>query len=471
MYFLEETDLASSVTYYKEQFRIQRKQFFEVAASDALEPMDMGTFSGSVAAMTTLNDVTSCFTCMFGLNHLGLTWEYVKGTKGYTQEKFKIHAEIDMCDQHKIDDICTYFNRETTSLLSNFLATPMLLAPPFTPKMDLDDKQRALSQLNTCKIDEEPGTLHGVWPTPSNYVDQRNRVTLLQTLMELESRTAKKLIREKKTLYGRLFYAIIPNKSEVLATFYYSRANSKEGQSCAQALPALIRDELRLDPHFFCNSEFIADVLTGHWDPAKHLFQTQEEKDGCDQLAEFEDQAEAEVVEYISPEHQKALALDGESIGDATKMTMRDQEAPKLPDAPSPLPLNITTTKSSDDNTTLTDHTSDSKAEVAKELTDAHNAQLLSKEKELQELKDQLAQKDDVSKCSGRTSNSKAKAYGEEFAKQLVDTYNTNLSDRDKEIEALREQIELRDQAMAAMEERFQSMLQQVQNKSTQKEI
>ena len=475
LYFLEDTDLAS-VTYYTEQFRIQRKQFFEVAASDALEPLEMGTFSGSEAAMTTSNDVTSCFKRMFGLKHLGLTWEYAKGSKGYTQEKFKMHAEIDMCDRHKIDEIRTYFNRKTTSLLSNFLGTPMLLAPPVTPKMDLNDKHRALSQLNThAKLMKnlEHCTVYGVHPC--NYVDLGNRVTLLQKLMELESRTAKKLIRDKKTFYGRLFYAIIPNKSDASATFYYSRANSKEGRSCAQALPALIRDELRLDPHFFCNSEFIADVQAGHWDPTKRLFQTQEEKDECDQLAEFEDQAEAEVVEYVSPEHQKALALDGESIGDATKMTMGDEEAPKLSEAQSPLPLNITTTTSGDDNTTLTDRTSDSKAErfageVAKELTNAHNLQLLQKEKELQALKDQLAQKDDVSQCSGRTSNSKAKAYGDEVAKQLVDTYNVKLSDRDKEIELLRKQGELRDQAMAAMEERFQTMLTQLHTQSTQKE-
>ena len=50
------------------------------------------------------------------------------------------------------------------------------------------------------------------------------------------------------------------------------------------------------------------------------------------------------------------------------------------------------------------------------------------------------------------------------------DTYNVKLSDRDKEIEALPKQNELRDQAMAAMEERFQTMLTQLQIQSTQKE-
>jgi len=475
LYFLEETDLAT-VTYYTEQFRIQRQQYLELAPSDALEPLELGTFTGSVEAMASSPNVKACFRRMFALKHLGLTWEFAKGTKGFKREKFKMHAEIDMCDRHKKDDIRTYFNRKSTSLVSNFLGTPMLLAPTVTPGMDNNEKQRAIKQIQSHEKlmkNLEYCTVYGV--QPSNYVDNKARVTLLQKLMEIESITPKRLVRNDSTFYGRLFYAIIPNRADNSVTFYYSRANVKEGRSCAQALPALIRDELKLEPSFFCNSELIAEVKAGHWEASKRFFQTAEEKEESDQMALFEDQAEAEVVEFVSPAHQEALAMDGQSIGEETRLTKGDAAAPKLSDAQSPLPLNITTTTNGDDNTTLTDRTSDSKAErfageVAKELTNAHNAQLLQKEKELQALKDQLAQKDDVSQCSGHTSNSKAKAYGDEVAKQLVDTYNVKLSDRDKEIEALRKQNELRDQAMAEMEERFKTMITQLQIQSKQKE-
>ena len=208
LYFLEETDLATPVTYYTDQFRIQRVQYLELAPSDALEPVDLlGTFTGSVEAMTTSPNVKAYVRRMFGLQHLGLMWEFAKGLKGFKREKFKMHAEIDMCDCHKKDDIRTYFNRKSTSLLSNFLGTPMLLAPTVTPGMDNNDKQRAIQQIRSHEKlmkNLDYCTVYGV--QRSNYVDNKARVPLLQKVMEIESITPnKRLARNDSTFYGRIY--------------------------------------------------------------------------------------------------------------------------------------------------------------------------------------------------------------------------------------------------------------------------
>ena len=467
LYFLEETDLAT-VTYYTEQFRIQRQQYLELAPSDALEPLELGTFTGSVEAMASSPNVKACFRRMFALKHLGLTWEFAKGTKGFKRDKFKMHAEIDMRDRHKKDDIRTYFNRKSTSLISNFLGTPMLLAPTVTPGLDNNEKQRAIKQIQSHEKlmkNLEYCTVYGV--QSSNYVDNKARVTLLQKLMEIESITPKRLVRNDSTFYGRLFYAIIPNRTDNSVTFYYSRANVKEGRSCAQALPALIRDELKLEPSFFCNSELIAEVKSGHWEASKRFFQTAEEKEESDQMALFEDQAEAEVVEFVSPAHQKALAMDGQSIGEDTRLTKGDAAPPKIA-----IPPNIIMNTNGDDNTTLTNGTTESKAEayagkVAKQLTSTYNSKLLDKEKEIEDLRKKLEADDDASNRSDRTSDSKAAAYAGKVAKELARTYNVKLTDRDKEIQALREQNETRDKEMAAMEARFQAILSSFKTKDT----
>ena len=333
--------------------------------------------------------------------HLGLMWEFAKGLKGFKREKFKMHAEIDMCDCHKKDDIRTYFNRKSSSLLSNFLGTPMLLAPTVTPGMDNNEKQCVFRQIRSHEKlmrNLEYCTVYGV--QPSNYVDNKARVTLLQKLMEIESITPKRLVRDESTFYRWLFYAVIPNRADNSVTFYYSRANAKEGRSCAQALPALIRDELQFDPRFFCNSELVAEVRSGHWVASKRFFQTAEEKEESDQMALFEDQAEAEVVEFVLPGHQKALAIDGQSIGDETRLTKGDAAPPKFV-----IPPNITMNGHGDDNTTLTNRTTESKAEayagkVAKQLTTIYNSKLLDKEKEIEELRKQLAADDDASQRS-----------------------------------------------------------------------
>ena len=69
--------------------------------------------------------------------------------------------------------------------------------------------------------------------------------TLLQRLMETQSITKKRTIRNEETFYGRLFYVIVPNTAARSATFYFTRANMKEG-SVARALPALfIQDEFK----------------------------------------------------------------------------------------------------------------------------------------------------------------------------------------------------------------------------------
>ena len=45
----------------------------------------------------------------------------------------------------------------------------------------------------------------------------------------------------------------------------------------ARALPLFIRDYFKLDPAFFCSSDFLNETITGDWNIKTRVFQTCEE--------------------------------------------------------------------------------------------------------------------------------------------------------------------------------------------------
>ena len=143
--------------------------------------------------------------------------------------------------------------------------------------------------------------------------------------MKLESITEKKVVKGKsnKSFYGRLFYAIIPDRSNKSIEFFYTKANSNEGRSVARGLPLFIRDYYKKPPGFFCDSDFIQSTLDGDWDLEKRNFLSSDEKEERERLDEMEDAAIAEVQMFVSKDHQQAMALDSDTVLGTVKSTSR----------------------------------------------------------------------------------------------------------------------------------------------------
>ena len=55
-------------------FKKKMKQFLQLAHSDAISPIAMGSLTGSVKEMATSTDFSEVFKQLFDLNHLGLYW-------------------------------------------------------------------------------------------------------------------------------------------------------------------------------------------------------------------------------------------------------------------------------------------------------------------------------------------------------------------------------------------------------------
>jgi hypothetical protein len=64
-----------------DQFRIPRTQFLEIAHSNAISPVTIGTLTGSVEAMATLSDFKNSFQYKFNPKELGLRWSPPRQTK------------------------------------------------------------------------------------------------------------------------------------------------------------------------------------------------------------------------------------------------------------------------------------------------------------------------------------------------------------------------------------------------------
>ena len=223
-----------------------RVQFFQPAPSNALNPVSIGTFTGAVQEMAESEDFKNVLCKMFGFKHLGLSWLFGKShVKGYNQDKFKLHGEIDMMDLKKAENLKAYLNGPSKTVALNPLGTPLLLIPEHDRNLSQTDKDRVYNQVlaqESLSKSLDKVTVSGIkvtnWITNSDSLQE----TLLQRLMETPSITPKRTIRNEKTFYGRLFYAIVPNTKDRSATFYFTRANMKEGRSVAQAMSMFVQE-------------------------------------------------------------------------------------------------------------------------------------------------------------------------------------------------------------------------------------
>ena len=309
-----------------------RVQFFHPAPSNALNPVSIGTFTGAVQEMAESVDFKQVLCKMFGFKHLGLTWMFGKSyVKGYNQDKFKLHGEIDMMDLKKADKLKAYLNGPSKTVVTNPFGTPLLLIEEHDNSLSQTDKDRVYNQVvaqESISKSLDKVVVTGIKVTNWITNTDTKQETLLQRLMETQSITAKRTIRNEKTFYGRLFYAIVPNTAARSATFYFTRANMKEGRSVARALPLFIQEEFKKSAKFFCDDELLASANEGFWNKDTRRFETIAEREENDRLQTLKDHAHADVIEFISADHQRAMRSDMDEVDDASRLTKGTKEAP-----------------------------------------------------------------------------------------------------------------------------------------------
>ena len=155
-----------------------------------------------------------------------------------------------------------------------------------------------------------------------------------------------------------------------------------------------------MEPAFFCSSNALTEALEGEWNYNSRSFLTSAEKEERTRLDFMEDQANAEVQEFISKDQQQALALDSDVFSVETRLTKGDAAPP-----PAATKDNCMTTPSNaDDLSDMTGSTRESKAQAyaasATKIVAAQyvgqistmNTDIASKDDEIARLKLQLQQ-------------------------------------------------------------------------------
>ena len=223
----------------------------------------------------------------------------------------------------------------------------------------------------------------------NNWANSEKNSTLLRELMGIESITKKQIIKAKKptTFLGRLFYAIIPNNDHKSVTFHFTKANASEGRSVARGLPLFIRDYFGLEPAFFCTSAALTEAMDGDWQYAERKFLSAQEKMEIDRLDDMEEEVNAVQVQYISKDHQQALAMDGDEVSVETRLTKGDA-------APTPV---ILVEEPQDEQSEMTGSTRESKAkkyaaEAVREIANEYSGTILNMTSDLDKKDDRIAQ-------------------------------------------------------------------------------
>ena len=177
------------------QFKQPRERFMEVAHSNALSPVQIGTLTGSVKAMADSTDFKDVMMTKFGLSELGLWFGQPRTSNysGFDSNKSTLHLEIDRKDLPKRIQMEKYFNHGPRTLNSTFFGTPMLLTKAFDYFADDDVKENidmhARKQTSLGKSIRST-TIHGV--QLNNWSSSAKDKTLLHELMSTESITGKK---------------------------------------------------------------------------------------------------------------------------------------------------------------------------------------------------------------------------------------------------------------------------------------
>ena len=185
----------------------------EIARSNAISPVEIGTLTGSVEAMATSKDFKDTFKVKFGLRELGLWWTQPRQATRleYNSNKCCLHLEIESKDLTKRPAIEHFFNHTTRGIDNTFFGTPMLLTKSFHYFSD-DDLKANLSLHSRKQVSLGKSltstVVHGVGL--NNWMSSDKSSTLLRELMTVESITEKTILKGKNTtkFKGRLFYAI-----------------------------------------------------------------------------------------------------------------------------------------------------------------------------------------------------------------------------------------------------------------------
>ena len=332
IFYSDETNLAE-IKGVIDNFRIPRIQFMELARSNAISPVQIGTLTGSVEAMSTSRNFKETLKEKFQLSELGLWWTQPRqeAHAEYNNNKCALHIEIENKDLSKRAAIEHFFNHTTRGIDNTFFGTPMLLTKAFNYFAD-DDLKANLSMHSRKQVSLGKSLTSTVVTGVglNNWVNLREKYTLLRELMSVESITEKKIMKGKTAskFKGRLFYAIVPNRDTKCITFYFTKANASEGRSVARGLPLFIRDHYQLDPAFFCSSEALTDSLGGSWNYDTRIFISAHEKMEVDRLDEMEMEVNAEAHVFISKDHQQAMAPDTDEISVETRLTKGDAPPP-----------------------------------------------------------------------------------------------------------------------------------------------
>ena len=88
-------------------------------------------------------------------------------------------------------------------------------------------------------------------------------------------------------------------------------------------MPRFIQDYFKLDPAFFCNSEYLTAALEEDWEFKARNVLSLVEKIECDRLDVMEDEVNAEVRMFISRDQQRVLALDDSALSEETQLIKR----------------------------------------------------------------------------------------------------------------------------------------------------
>ena len=343
-------------------FKKPRVQYMSIFHSDALSPIEMGTFTGSVKAMATSPDFTKSFEKFFKLKNLGLWWAYPRSDLARTKDtnRWVMHYELDRTDvnEGKNDIIMAYFAKHSSMVDNNFFGTAMSIVPVFKPMLDDEVKIRITKNAKKQAIigkSLKSITLGGTQIL--NWADSKKENTLHRQLMCVESIHDKFVLGHhdapKTTFKGRLFYAIAPNQRTKMVTYYFSTANYDEASSVAHGLPLFIKDHFKLKPSFFCGSDDIAICLEGEWNYAQRTFLTLDEKNEKEKFSHIIDTVTTVKEVFISEAQRAAMAIEGDDVATLdTKLTKGDQAPPAAESV------------ASEGMSDLTGHTRESKAKA-----------------------------------------------------------------------------------------------------------
>jgi hypothetical protein len=186
-------------------------------------------------------------------------------------------------------------------------------------------------------------------------------------------------------VWGRLFYSILTDKEADSCTFTYFAVNEKEAQGVANRLPLFIEDFFNMEASTFCHSAFVAEARSGYWTESTRQFLMQEEKEEQGKLNNMEDLAIANVIEFVSSDHQRALAMNDEDAN-TLETDLRNK---------APCPLNHSKDKD-DEIYALSNSTHTSKAqrmasEQVKEIAKQYAGTFEAQQKQIADLLQQVA--------------------------------------------------------------------------------